>query len=30
MKPAAGAFIDMLKTPEARTVFEKQGFTSLN
>lgn len=30
MKPAAGAFIDMLKTQEARTVFEKQGFTSPN
>lgn len=30
MKPAAGAFIDMLRAPEARSVFEKQGFTSLN
>ncbi|WP_407122619.1 molybdate ABC transporter substrate-binding protein [Bradyrhizobium sp. STM 3561] len=29
-KPAAGAFVDMLKTPEARIVFEKQGFTSPN
>src|SRR5215475_10900678 len=30
MKQAAGAFVDMLKTPEARTIFEKQGFTPLN
>lgn len=28
-KPAAGAFVDMLKTPEARTKFEKEGFTTL-
>ncbi|MFB9263718.1 molybdate ABC transporter substrate-binding protein [Bradyrhizobium erythrophlei] len=29
-KPAAFAFIEMLKTPEARAIFEKQGFTKLN
>jgi len=28
-KSAAYAFVDMLKTPEARAVFEKQGFTTL-
>ena len=28
-KPAAYAFVDMLKTPEAHAVFEKQGFTTL-
>ena len=29
-KPASYAFVDMLKTPEARAIFEKQGFTTLN
>jgi molybdate transport system substrate-binding protein len=29
-KPAAYAFVDMLKTPEARAIFEKQGFTTPN
>lgn len=29
-KAAAYAFVDMLKTPEARAVFEKQGFTTPN
>jgi molybdate transport system substrate-binding protein len=28
-KPAAYAFVDMLKTPEAHAVFEEQGFTTL-
>ena len=29
-RPAVYAFVDMLKTPEARAIFEKQGFTPLN
>jgi molybdate transport system substrate-binding protein len=29
-KPAAYAFVDMLKTPVARAIFEKQGFTTPN
>ncbi len=29
-RPAVYAFVNMLKTPEARAIFEKQGFTTLN
>ena len=29
-RPAARTFVDMLRTPEARAIFEKQGFTTLN
>ena len=28
--PDAGGFLDELKSPQARTIFEKQGFTMLN
>ncbi len=28
--PDAGSFLDELKSPQARTIFEKQGFTMLN
>jgi molybdate transport system substrate-binding protein len=28
--PDAGGFLDGLKSPQARTIFEKQGFTMLN
>jgi molybdate transport system substrate-binding protein len=29
-RPDAGGFLDELKSPQARTIFEKQGFTMLN
>jgi molybdate transport system substrate-binding protein len=28
--PDAGGLLDELKSPQARTIFEKQGFTMLN